>query len=70
MSSFKGRERLARRINKSRRKSYTDAVKEYVMPHAKDETTDAIDRVCAEAGDLKDDFVSAAARQILERSEW
>jgi len=37
---FKGAERLDRPINKSRRKLYTDAVKEYVAPHAQDDTTD------------------------------
>ena len=32
--------------------------------------TDAMDRVCAELGNPKDDFVSSAAHRILERSQW
>jgi len=45
-------------------------VKEYVARHAPDDITDCMDRVCAELGDPKDEFVSLAARRILARSEW
>ena len=67
---FKGAERLARRTRKSRSQLFTEAVKEYVARHAAEEVTEAMDRVCAEAGELKDDFVSSAAWRILERTEW
>ena len=67
---FERAERLARRTKKSRSQLFTDALKEYVARHAPDDITDAMDRVCSEIGDLKDDFVSSAARRILERSEW
>jgi hypothetical protein len=56
-------------MNKSRRNLYTNAVREYAPPHAQDDLTDAMDRVCAEVGDLKDEFVSSVARRILQRSE-
>jgi metal-responsive CopG/Arc/MetJ family transcriptional regulator len=67
---FEGAERLARRTRKSRSRLFSDAVKEYVARHASDAVTDAMDQVCAELGDSKDAFVSAAARRILEQSEW
>jgi len=67
---FKGAERLARRTKKSRSQLFSDAVKEYLARHAPEEVTDAMDRVCRELGQPKDEFVSAAARRVLERSEW
>jgi len=67
---FQGAERLARRTKKSRSQLFADALREYVARHAPEDVTDAMDRVCAEVGDLKDEFVSSAARRILERSEW
>lgn len=35
-----------------------------------DEVTEAMNRVCAEVGSTKDEWVEAAARRILERVEW
>jgi len=67
---FAGAERLARRTKKSRSQLFSDAVWEYVARHAPEDVTDAMDRVCAELGDPTDDFVSEAARRVLERSEW
>jgi metal-responsive CopG/Arc/MetJ family transcriptional regulator len=67
---FEGAERLARRTRKSRSRLFSDALKEYVARHAPEEVTDAMNRVCAELGDPTDEFVSAAARRVLERSEW
>jgi predicted transcriptional regulator len=67
---FEGAERLARRTRRSRSRLYGDALKEYLARHAPDEVTEAMNRVCAEVGEAKDPFVSAAARRILERSEW
>jgi len=67
---FEGAERLARRTKKSRSRLYGDALKEYLARHAPDETTEAMNRACAEVGDVRDSFVSAAARRILEQSEW
>ena len=67
---FKGAERLARRTRKSRSQLYSDAVREYVARHGRDEVTEAMDRVCAELGQTTDEFVSGASRRTLERSEW
>jgi hypothetical protein len=35
-----------------------------------DELADAINRPVDEIGDQKDEFVAAAARRILEKTEW
>jgi len=64
---FEGAERLAHRTKKSRSQLFSDAVKEYVARHASEDITDAMDRVCAELGNPKDELVAAAARRILER---
>ncbi len=67
---FRGAERLAQRMKKSRSQLYSDALKEYVARHAREEVTDAMNRVCAQLGDTADGFVSLAARRVLESSEW
>jgi len=67
---FEGAERFARRTKKSRSQLFSDAVREYVARHAPKGVTDAMDRVCRELGQPKDEFVSAATRRVLERSEW
>jgi len=67
---FEGAERLARRTKKSRSRLYGDALKEYLARHVPDEVTEAMNRACREVGEARDPFVSAAARRMLERSEW
>ena len=67
---FRGAERLARRSRKSRSQLYSEAIKEYVARHASDEVTEALNRVCDQVGDQSDPFLAAAARRILERSQW
>jgi hypothetical protein len=36
--------------------------------HGSDEVTDAINRVCVQVVDQRDDFVAVAARQVLEKT--
>jgi metal-responsive CopG/Arc/MetJ family transcriptional regulator len=67
---YKGAERLARRSKSSRSRLYSAALREYLARHTPDEVTEAMNRACAEVGEVKDPFVSSAARRILERSEW
>ena len=67
---FEHAERLARRTRRSRSQLFSDALKEYLARHAPDEVTDAVNRACAELQPTADDFVSSAARRLLERSEW
>jgi metal-responsive CopG/Arc/MetJ family transcriptional regulator len=63
-------ERLARRLKKSRSEVYSLALAEYVARHAPDRVTEAMNRVCTEIGQKTDDFTAAAARRILEHSQW
>jgi hypothetical protein len=46
------------------------ALRQSIARHASDEVTDAINRVVDEIDDQKDDFVAAAARRVLEKTEW
>jgi metal-responsive CopG/Arc/MetJ family transcriptional regulator len=67
---FESAERLARRTKKSRSRLFSDAVREYVARHTPAEVTETLNRVCAGMPPPLDDFVSLAARRVLERSEW
>ena len=67
---FEKVERLARRGRRSRSEVYSAALREYVARHAPDEVTEAMNRVCDEADPDPDEFVRAAGRQLLERTEW
>jgi len=55
---YEDAERLARRTKKSRSRLFTDAIKEYVERHAPEEITDAMNRVCAERENTRDEFAS------------
>ncbi len=67
---FEGAERLARRTKKSRSRLFSDALKEYLARHTPDKVTEAMNMACAEIGGEQGTFVSAAARRVLEKSEW
>ena len=67
---FEKVERLARRAKRSRSEVFSAALREYVERHSPDEVTDAINRVCDQVGDQSDEFVTTAARRILEKTEW
>jgi metal-responsive CopG/Arc/MetJ family transcriptional regulator len=67
---YRDAERLSRRLKKSRSQVYTEAVTEYVARHDPDAVTEAINRVCEAIDTCPDPAISAAARRILEGSEW
>ena len=67
---FEGAERLARRTKRSRSRLFSDALKEYLARHSPDKVTEAMNKACSEIGPEKDPFLPAAARRVLERSEW
>jgi metal-responsive CopG/Arc/MetJ family transcriptional regulator len=67
---FEKVERLARREKRSRSEVFSAALREYVARHSPDEVTEAINRVCDQVGDPSDEFVAAAARRVLENTEW
>jgi energy-coupling factor transporter ATP-binding protein EcfA2 len=67
---FEKVERLARRARKSRSEVFSAALREYVARHAPDEVTDSLNRVCDQIAEQNDPFVRAAARRVLEKTEW
>ena len=67
---FRAAERHARRARKSRSKLYAEALSEYLARHAPDEITEAMNLVIDQLNEPTDPFVTAAARRILERTEW
>jgi len=67
---FARAERLARRTRTSRSRLFSNALREYLARHTLDDVTEAMDRVCAEVGNQPDPFLAAAARRVLEQTEW
>lgn len=67
---FAGAERLAKRTKKSRSRLFSDALKEYLARHAPEEITEAMNRASEGIDGGKDEFVSTAARRVLEKVEW
>jgi antitoxin MazE6 len=63
-------DRLARRSNRSRSEVYSTALREYLARHEPNEITAALDRVVAEIGSEDREFIDAAARGTLGRTEW
>ena len=68
-SVYRRAEHLARHLRKSRSQLYGEALAEY-LAYSPDEVTEAMNRVCDEVGETQDPFVSAAARRVLERTDW
>lgn len=68
---FHAAERQASRMRKSRSQLYADALAEYLARHAPDEVTEAMNRVVDELEPHEPDpWLAAAARRVLERTEW
>jgi hypothetical protein len=67
---FRDAERLAKRLKKSRSKLYMEAVVEYVARHEPEAVTEALNQLAKKFDTRSDEFTGAAARRVLERSEW
>ena len=67
---FENAERLASRLQTSRSKLYARALAEFVARHDDDRVTALMDQAVLEAGGKGDPFFEAAARQVVQRSEW
>lgn len=67
---FQHLERLARKIRGSRNQIFSEALREYLARHVPKEVTGAVDRVCAEIGQSRDESAVEASRKALERVEW
>jgi predicted transcriptional regulator len=67
---FRDADRLARRLKKSRSELYREAVAEYVARHEPEAVTEVLNHLAKKLDTRPDEFTSAAARRVLERSEW
>jgi hypothetical protein len=66
---FTEAERYARTMGKTRSQLYSDALRQYLLLHAPDAVTQAMNDVC-EKCDQDDGFVRAASRRMLRRESW
>jgi len=67
---FERVERLAKRTKRSRSRIFSDALDEYLARHTSDEITERMNTVILQEPEASDAFVAAAARHVLERSDW
>lgn len=67
---FEDAERLASRLQTSRSRLYARALAEFVARHDDDRVTTLMDQALRELGEEGSDFVAAAARNTVQRSEW
>ncbi len=67
---FEDAERLAARLRASRSQLYARALAEFVARHDDDRITAAMNATIDEVGNAPDEFVRAAAAQVLRRVEW
>lgn len=63
-------ERLAKRLKKSRSEVYSRALAEYIARHGSDHVTELMDKALDEIGEHRDDFVTKASLQRMEKTEW
>ena len=68
--TFRAAERLARRMKKSRSEVYSRALADYLARHLPDEVTAAMDAALEDIPQAAEPFTGAAARMVLERTEW
>ena len=67
---FEAAERQARRMRMTRSQLYSEALSEYLARHGSDEVTDAMNDVVDRLQGLSGEFVAAATRRVLEKTEW
>ena len=67
---FAEAEALAEAQRMSRSRLYAAALREYLARHQPDAVTEALDAVYAIESSSLDPALSAAAAQVLQRSEW
>lgn len=67
---FTEAERYARKTGKTRSQLYSDALRHYLLHHAPDAVTQAMNDACAKLGEQDEGFVRAASRRMLRREQW
>ena len=63
-------EALAKRFGASRSEIYRRALGEFIVRHAPEPLTRAMDEVIDAVGVAKDEFAVAATRRVLKQTEW
>ncbi len=63
-------ERLARTMRQSRSQLYSHAITEYLILHAPDAVTDAMNKVCDEVGSACDAVATAVSCRMLRKETW
>jgi metal-responsive CopG/Arc/MetJ family transcriptional regulator len=67
---FEEADALAARLRTTRSDVYARALAAYVGEHDTDRVTEAMNDVVDAVGASRDEFTRAAARRVLDRSEW
>jgi metal-responsive CopG/Arc/MetJ family transcriptional regulator len=67
---FEETERLVRRAGKTRSELYRIALEDYIARHDTDRVREAIDSALRNIENPETDFASAAAKRVLEKTEW
>ena len=67
---FEEADALAARLRTTRSDVYARALAAYVGEHDTDRVTETMNDVVDAVGASRDEFTRAAARRVLERSEW
>ena len=68
---FKDAEDMARRLKKSRSQLFSEAMREYLARHDRDQVTEALNDVLAEVDkDVPDPALGEVARNVLLNTEW
>ncbi|MDD4889258.1 MAG: hypothetical protein PHU85_04955 [Phycisphaerae bacterium] len=67
---FAEAERHAHQTGKSRSQLYGEAIRQYLLLHAPEAVTEAMNKACAELGTKDDTFVRSASNRMLRREKW
>jgi metal-responsive CopG/Arc/MetJ family transcriptional regulator len=67
---FEETEKLVRRAGKTRSELYRMALEDYIARHDTDRVREAIDAALRNIEAPETDFANAAAKRVLERTEW
>ncbi len=67
---FRNAERYAHKMGKSRSQLYGEALRQYLLQHAPDAITDAMNSVCDQVNQKEDAPLQRATRKLLRSESW
>lgn len=67
---FREAERYARKAGKTRSHLYSEALRQYLLQHAPDAVTSAMDEALAKIEQRGDALAQAASSRMLRRESW